>query len=224
MTESRPPYQAGDLGADGFGADGYDANGLDRWGVSRERKERAFAKLAKLFEQQPDTMAALLVEYRRQEGMTQESLLAKLEISPEQYSHLALCLVPDPGANFGSDLNKIVAASGANLLELATICRQVYALRDMPVRPPVVSGAQTEVKGTGVRVNALRSMAARDRQAKALHEEGSDYAASVNAAAAAPAPLPSAPPPSPEDADDGGVEGERPKAADKDDEDTSRVE
>lgn len=243
MTESRPPYHAdgaeskspgadryradsydaGGYDADGYDQFGYDVNGLDRWGVTLERKERAFAKLASRFEEQGDSMAALLREYRRQEGISQENLLARLEITPAQYAHLALCFVPDAEEKFQSDILKIVEVSGANLLELATICRQVYALRDLPKRSTVTGDAQTVAKGTAIQVNAMRAMAARDRQTKALREEAADYSASVNADmkvdSGSPAPMPPAAAPMPEDAEEGADQGDTADSAENGDED-----
>lgn len=190
MTESRPPYHASGGNMEGYDQDGYDANGLDYWGVSREQKQRAFAKLAKRFEEQPDSMAALIAEYRKQEGMSQESLLAKLQITSAQFSHLALCLVPDADANFASDLQKIVDASGANITELADICLQVYAIRALPKRQVVGSTLQPEPAGSPARIR-MAMMAARDRDqyAKSVREERADYSPDANAAAATPAPL-----------------------------------
>lgn len=197
MTESRPPYQVGSFGEDGYDESGYDKNGLDRWGVSRDEKERIFAKLAKRFEEQPNSMASLMVEYRKQEGITQETLLARLEITPAQYSHLALCFIPKSDERFESDLTKIVEASGANLLELASICRQVFALRAYTKRPPVnVAATQDDPAGSPARVNALRMTAARDRAdyAKSLREERAQYEPRENVDAASAAPVPAVEP------------------------------
>lgn len=184
MTESRSPYTSSP-----GEADQYDENGLDPWGFTAAQKHKMLARLAERFASEPDTMSALLHEYRRMESINEESLRQRLGITPEQLTHLNLCLIPRE-ERFADDVRRLAEVSGAPAHLLANIVHQVTFLKALPprtIKEETTAEAQAQSRGV-----AFRAMAARDRtdESASLREESQVYDASPKAASAAPAPAP----------------------------------
>ncbi len=128
MTESRGSYtpSSGDPTQ-------YDENGFDQWGYTAAEKQAMLARFATRLTDQPGTMAALLAEYRRTEGISEEALRQRLQISPEQFSRLRLCLVPR-NDQFADDVRRLSEISGAKASQLANMVHQVSSFATLPAR------------------------------------------------------------------------------------------
>lgn len=164
MTEQAAPYQAG-----------------DRPGLEL---------LAERMARDPRSMAWVLAEYRRQEGMSHARLCERLGISQEGYLRLALCLRPEP-ARFSEHLRQITDYTGIDGLALANLIRQVDALGSLDPRGihDVQPGRRGSTQPAWQQRQAPLS-AARDR----LHESQAGYEESAARAASAPVPAPKAEP------------------------------
>lgn len=180
MTETRGSYTP----APGDGGQHGESN-TDQNGFTPAQKADLLARLAHRMTEAPNTMAALLVDYRRMEGISEETLLQQLEITPEQFTRLQLCLIPRDDS-FASDIRRIAEISGAKTHQLAQIVREVTLLMTLPKRGIRTSESTANKGSLGLfpaEGRQLRAMAARDR----LNEEHQEYAAPA-APTDAPAP------------------------------------
>lgn len=138
--------------------------------------------LVQRLSEKPDYMAWVLERYRQQEGLSPERLREHLEVTPEGYIRLALCLRPEP-ERFGEHVRQIEEYTQVDGARLANLVRQVDALDKFDQRaiegtPPVPAGHRQPLPQARP---VLR--AARDR----LHEDAAPYGLAGAAKQAAPA-------------------------------------
>jgi len=179
MTETRGSYTPSSGDPTPNDPTQYDENGFDEWGYTAADKSAMMARFANRLADAPGTMAALLAEYRRMEGIDDERVRERLEISPEQFARLRLCLVPRENS-FADDVRRLAEISGAKASKLANIVHQVSFLVTLPSRTvnTDVNTVTAEGETRSVRLSRM-NMAARDRteEAYSLREDGGEYAA-----------------------------------------------
>jgi hypothetical protein len=138
------------------------------------------AALAERASQAPEFFAAVLAAFQRQENLTREGILKRLQTTPELLARLALCRRPkSDSASFCEDIRKIADFTDIDPVALVAMVRQVDALEALSAQGKIVclnaagNGKPTDIQSRLLAAARDRERPPRPRQrpSKAPHQE-----------------------------------------------------
>lgn len=98
--------------------------------MNKQRRERLLRQAAIRARTWDRFMASALTRYQQEHELDDDALAGELELSAEKLTRLSLCLQPDPAAGrFREGIEQLVEYTGANMLALTRILREVQALQ-----------------------------------------------------------------------------------------------
>lgn len=132
-----------------------------------DQEDSALGRLAHRLSSDPRYMSYVLAAYQRQEGLTDEGLVAELGTFPAMVVRLALCKRPSAlSAQFAEQVRELADYTLTDEGQLASIIRQVDALEELARRP---ASSNTQEESQPAHLTGLLAVA-RDRDETASDE------------------------------------------------------